>query len=55
MEEFIKRPERDIPIYKKADILVVGGGPSGFAAAVTAARNGAKTLLVERWGFLGGM
>lgn len=37
------------------DVLVVGGGPAGFGAAVAAARNGAKTLLVERFGTLGGM
>ncbi len=37
------------------DILVAGGGPSGFCAAVEAARSGAKTLLVEATGMLGGM
>lgn len=37
------------------DVLVVGGGPAGFGAAVAAARNQAKTLLVERFGTLGGM
>jgi len=36
-------------------VLVCGGGPGGLAAAVSAARNGADTLLVERYGFLGGM
>ncbi len=39
----------------KYDIVVIGGGPGGFAASIAAARNGAKTLLVERYGFLGGM
>lgn len=37
------------------DVLVCGGGPGGICAAVSAARNGADTLLVERYGFLGGM
>jgi heterodisulfide reductase subunit A-like polyferredoxin len=37
------------------DILVAGGGPSGFCAAVEAARAGAKVLLVEATGMLGGM
>jgi hypothetical protein len=37
------------------DVIVCGGGPSGFIAATAAARGGAKTLLIERYGFLGGM
>ena len=37
------------------DVVVLGGGPAGIASAASAARNGAKTLLVERYGFLGGM
>ena len=39
----------------KADVLVIGGGSAGLAAAVTAARAGARTVLVERNGFCGGM
>lgn len=37
------------------DVAVLGGGPAGIAAAISAARNGARTILVERYGFLGGM
>lgn len=37
------------------DVAVLGGGPAGIAAALSAARSGAKTILVERYGFLGGM
>ena len=37
------------------DVVVVGGGAAGLAAAVAAARSGARTALVERYGFLGGM
>ena len=37
------------------DVVVVGGGAAGFAAAVAAAGAGARTALVERYGFLGGM
>lgn len=43
-------------IYDQSyDVAVIGGGPSGIGAAVAAARNGAKTILIERYGFLGGM
>lgn len=47
--------DREIPVAREADVVVVGGGPGGIGAAVMAAREGAETLLVERYGFLGGM
>lgn len=43
------------PMTKKYDVVVIGGGPSGIVAAISAARTGASTLLIERYGFLGGM
>ncbi len=46
---------RDIPIEKGYDVLVAGGGPAGSAAAICAARLGAKVLLAEATGCLGGM
>jgi hypothetical protein len=47
--------EKEIPVEYEADVIVVGGGPGGLGAAVMAAKNGAKTLLVERFSQLGGM
>lgn len=44
-----------IALRRKVDVLVCGGGPSGVAAAAMAARQGAKTLLLERYGRMGGM
>jgi hypothetical protein len=43
-----------IPVIAEPDVLVVGGGSAGIAASVAAARAGASTMLVERYGFLGG-
>ncbi len=51
----IREPARWTPVIREADVVVLGGGPAGIAAAVAAARLGARTLLVERYGFLGGM
>jgi len=48
-------PARQLPVYGEFDVVVVGGGPAGLAASTSAARHGAKVLLVERYGFLGGM
>ncbi len=49
------QPERPLAVANETDVLVVGGGPAGFAAAVAAARAGAKTTLVERYGYFGGL
>ncbi len=45
----------NLPVLAEADIVVVGGGPSGIGAALAAARNGAKVLLLEQYGALGGL
>jgi hypothetical protein len=43
------------PDVRRFDVAVIGGGSAGLAAAVTAAREGRRTILIERYGFLGGM
>ena len=48
-------PSRDVPVRGRYDVIVAGGGLGGVAAAAAAARAGAKTLLIERNGFLGGV
>ncbi|MFC2033734.1 FAD-dependent oxidoreductase [Chloroflexota bacterium] len=55
MMETITEIEKRIPVVNKVDVLVCGGGVAGFAAAYSAARNGARVLLIERYGFLGGL
>jgi hypothetical protein len=50
----IIEPEKKIPVGFKADVVVVGGGPAGIGAALAAARNGVKTILIEQLGYLGG-
>ena len=52
---FYAEPAREVPILADVDVLVVGGGPAGVAAAVAAARSGAATFLVEESGGFGGM
>ena len=54
-KQTISYPKKDIPVKSRADVVVAGGGPSGFAAAVCAARRGLSVILIERYGFLGGM
>ncbi len=44
----------DTPIVERYQVVIAGGGPSGVIAALAAARSGAETLLIERYGFLGG-
>lgn len=51
----ISEPARSTPVVDGADIVVVGGGPAGFASAIAAARQGCDVLLLERGYFLGGL
>lgn len=51
----IREAARETRVAREADVVVVGGGPGGIGAAVAAARNGADTVLIERYGHLGGM
>lgn len=50
----VTEPQRQIPVLGEYEVVVVGGGPAGIAAALAAGRNGKSTLLIERYGFLGG-
>lgn len=51
----IPEPNKSVKVIRECDVVVVGGGPGGIGAAVAAARNGADTVLIERYGYLGGM
>jgi hypothetical protein len=51
----VHEPARETPIFAEVDVLVVGGGSAGWTAAAAAGRAGMRTLLVEQYGFLGGM
>jgi hypothetical protein len=51
----VYEPGRQTPVVAETDVLVVGGGPAGQAAAVAAGRAGAEVTLLERYGYLGGL
>jgi hypothetical protein len=51
----IREAARETRVCRTADVVVLGGGPGGIGAALTAARSGADTVLIERYGYLGGM
>ena len=53
--KIVIEPRREIPVVAEADVIVAGGGPGGIPAAIAAARHGASVLLIERYGFLGGL
>ncbi len=51
----VAEPDHRLPVAANADLVVVGGGPAGIAAAVAGARNGLKVVLLERYPYLGGL
>ena len=51
----VEEPAQSVPVFRDSEVLVVGGGPSGTAAAVAAARAGADVVLLERANHLGGL
>jgi len=51
----VVQPERELPVIHQTDVLVVGAGPAGVVAALSARRAGAKVTLVERYGHFGGL
>lgn len=53
--QYHTEPERRIPVRRQVDVLIAGGGTAGFAAAIAAGRQGAETMMVERYGYPGGM
>jgi glycine/D-amino acid oxidase-like deaminating enzyme len=55
MQGSLLEPSRQTPVLGDYEVVVLGGGPAGIAAAVAASRAGRSTLLIERYGFLGGM
>jgi ribulose 1,5-bisphosphate synthetase/thiazole synthase len=51
----VREPARELKVIENVDVVVAGGGPAGIAAAAASARHGCKVLLLERYGFLGGL
>jgi len=52
--KYIEEPCKKTPVIAQTDVLVIGSGPSGLAAAIASDRKGVDTLLVEKHGCLGG-
>lgn len=51
----VVEPARTVPVLQETDVLIVGSGPAGICAAVSAARAGCKVTLIERYGHFGGL
>jgi FAD dependent oxidoreductase len=54
-KNFVQEPGGAVPVVAESDLVVVGGGPAGIAAAVAAAREGLSVTLIERYPYLGGL
>ena len=55
MAKYITEAKRETEVVIEADVVVAGGGPFGFPAAIAAARNGMETVLIEHYSALGGV
>lgn len=55
IRDFLTTRAEQVPVVSNTDVVVIGAGPAGLSAAVSAARNGARVTLVERYHHLGGM
>ena len=53
--KYVEEPTKKILVLAETDVLVIGGGPAGISAALAAAREGVDTMLVERYGYFGGV
>ncbi len=53
--KYYTEPSKETPVKAEVDVLVIGGGPAGFSAAILAARNNTKTMLIEQTGDVGGV
>ena len=54
-DDYVLEQEKKLNIIENCDVLVVGGGPAGISAAIAASRTCVKTLIIERYGCLGGV